>query len=117
MLDNEREIAETVSRLCQINSRLSDAVGRLGPNEYAIIAPGTSEEGAERIVARLRDSFESARIKINDLEHRFRLSASVAAVTNLAESSVDAMELLFRATTSLRQARGYHPSAESAARQ
>ncbi len=115
--DGDRIIAETVSRVCQVNSRLSDAVGRLGPNEYAIIAPGTGEEGAERIVARLRDSFESERIRINEREHRFRLSASVAAVTNLAESSVDAMELLFRATTSLRQARGHHPGAESAVRQ
>jgi two-component system cell cycle response regulator len=115
--ETDREIAETVSRLCQGNARLSDAVGRLGPNEYAIIAPGTAEEGAERIVARLRNSFESARVRINNREHGFRLSASVAAVTNLAESSVDAIELLFRATTSLRQARGYSPGSESAVRQ
>src|SRR5205085_9989422 len=48
--ESDREIAEAVSRVCQVNSRLSDAVGRLGPNEYAIIAPCTSEDGAERIV-------------------------------------------------------------------
>lgn len=115
--ESDREVAETVSRVCQVNSRLSDAVGRLGPNEYAIIAAGTGEEGAERIVARLRDSFASARVRINERDCRFRFSASVAAVPNLAESSVDAMELLFRATTSLRQARGYHPGTESAVRQ
>jgi diguanylate cyclase (GGDEF)-like protein len=115
--DSDREIAETMGRLCQGSARLSDAVGRLSPYEYAIIAPGTGEEGAERIVARLRDSFESARSRLNEREHRFRLSASVAAVTNLAESSVDAMELLFRAATSLRQARALHPGAESAVRQ
>jgi two-component system cell cycle response regulator len=115
--DADRAIAETVSRVCQVNSRLSDAVGRLGPNEYAIIAPGTSEEGAERIVARLRDSFQSAGVRVNEREHRLRLSASVAAVTNLAESSVDAMELLFRATMSLRKSRGLHPGPESAVRQ
>jgi diguanylate cyclase (GGDEF)-like protein len=112
--ETDREIAGAVGRLCQSNSRLSDAVGRLGPNEYAIIAPGTSEEGAERIVARLRDSFESSPIHVKEREHRFRLSASVAAVTNLAESSVDALELLYRATTSLRQARGYTPHHSSA---
>jgi diguanylate cyclase (GGDEF)-like protein len=111
---SDREIAEAVSRVCQANSRLSDAVGRLGPNEYAIIAPATSEEGAERIVTRLRDSFESSRISIKQQEHRLRLSASVAAVTNLAESSVDAMELLYRATTALRQTRGYAPHQSSA---
>jgi two-component system cell cycle response regulator len=115
--DADRAIAETVSRVCQGNSRLSDAVGRLGPNEYAIIAPGTSEEGAERIVARLRDSLQSAGVRVNEREHRLRLSASVAAVTNLAESSVDAMELLFRATMSLRKGRGLHRGSESAVRQ
>jgi diguanylate cyclase (GGDEF)-like protein len=115
--DGDRRIAEAVSRICQGNSRLSDAVGRLGPNEYAIIAPGTGEEGAERIVARLRESFDAARVWINEREDRLRLSTSVAAVANLAEASVDAMELLFRATTSLRQARGYHPAAESTVRQ
>ena len=113
--DTNREIADTVSRFCQSHARLSDAVGRVGPNEYAIIASGTSEDGAERIVARLRDSFESTPIRINEREHRLRLSASVAAVSNLAESAVDTIELLYRATTSLRQSRSYppHPTTES----
>jgi len=113
-LEGDREIAETVSRVCQGSARLSDAVGRIGPNEYAIIAPGAGEDGAERIVARLRESFESAPVRINERDHRFRLATSVAAVTNLADSAVDAMELLYRATTSLRQARVDSPSASTA---
>ena len=103
-VDN-RTIAETVGRVCQGSARLSDAIGRVGPNEYAIIASGTSEEGAGRIIARLRDSLES--VWIDEREHRFRFSAGVAGVSNLAESAVDAMELLYRATSSLRQTRGY----------
>src|SRR5690242_12076334 len=103
--EGDREVAETISRICQCSARLSDAVGRIGPNEYAIIAPGAGEDGAERIVARLRESLESAPVRIHEHEHRFRLAASVAAVTNLAESAVDAMELLYRATTTLRQVR------------
>src|SRR5438105_5400911 len=102
--EGDRDIAETVSRVCQCSARLSDAVGRIGPNEYAIIAPGAGEEGAERIVARLRESFESVPVRIKEREHRFRLATSVAAVTNLAESAVDARELLYRATTWIRQA-------------
>jgi diguanylate cyclase (GGDEF)-like protein len=104
-MDGDPEVAEAISRICQCSARLSDAVGRIGPNEYAIIAPGAAEDGAERIVARLRESFESVPVLINEHEHRLRLATSVAAVTNLAESAVDAMELLYRATTSLRQAR------------
>ena len=117
--ESDREIAETVSRVCQLSARLSDAVGRIGPNEYAIIAPGAGEDGAERIVARLRESLESTPLRIQDREQRFRLATSVAAVTNLAESAVDAMELLYRATTSLRQARAdsHAAAAEQAVRQ
>ena len=104
---DDRAIAAAVSRVCQDSARLSDAVGRVGPNEYAIIAPGASEAGAERIVARLRNSFESAPVRIDDRDQRFRFTASVAAVTNLADSAVDTMELLYRATTTLRQSRAY----------
>lgn len=115
----DREIAETVSRICQLSARLSDAVGRIGPNEYAIIAPGAGEEGAERIVSRLRTSLESTPVRIQEREQRLRVATSFAAVTNLADSAVDAMELLYRATTSLRQARGdaHQPAAESSVRQ
>lgn len=103
--ESSRMMAETVTRVCQGSARLSDAIGRVGPNEFAIIAPGTNEEGAERLVARLRDSFDS--IRIAEPERRLRFSASVAGVTNLAAAAVDAMELLYRATTALRQTRGY----------
>ena len=114
--DVPRIVAETVSRVCQCSARLSDAIGRVGPNEFAIIAPGTTEEGAARIVARLRDSFDSLRIA--EPERRLRFSASVSGVTNLAAASVDTMELLYRATTSLRQTRGYSsPAGDAAVRQ
>lgn len=103
--ESDRIVAETVSRVCQLSARLSDAIGRVGPNEFAIIAAGTNEEGGERIVTRLRDSFDSLRIA--EPERRLRFSASVAGVANLATAAVDAMELLYRATTSLRQTRGY----------
>ena len=101
------EVAEAVSRVCRSKARISDAVGRLGPNEYAIIAPATGESGADRIVERLRDSFAATTVRVRDREHRLRLAATVAVVPNLAESTVDAVELLYTATASLRQTRGY----------
>jgi PleD family two-component response regulator len=111
--ESNRIVAETVSRVCQSSARLSDTIGRVGPNEFAIIAPGTSEEGAERIVKRLRDSFDS--ISVGEPERGLRFSASVAGVANLATSAIDAMELLYRATTSLRQTRGYAAQAPDTA--
>jgi diguanylate cyclase (GGDEF)-like protein len=104
--DNESpQVAEVVSRICRTSARASDAIGRLGPNEYAIIAPSTSAAGADRIVERLRDSFAATTVRLGDREHRFRFSAFVASVPNIAESSVDTLELLYSATASLRQAR------------
>jgi diguanylate cyclase (GGDEF)-like protein len=102
--ESNRIVVEAVSRVCQHSARLSDVIGRVGPNEFAIIAAGTNEDGAERIVTRLRASFDS--LCIAEPERRLRFSASIAGVANLATSAVDAMELLYRATTSLRQNRG-----------
>jgi diguanylate cyclase (GGDEF)-like protein len=107
-------VAETVSRVCRSNARISDAVGRLGPNEYAIIAPSTSAAGADTIVERLRHSFAAATVKVGGRDHHLRFTAFVAAVPNLAESSADALELLYSATASLRQARSYGSAIEGA---
>lgn len=108
------DMAGVVSQVCRASARISDAVGRVGPNEYAIIAPATGEAGADRILERLRHSFAATTMRVRDREHRLRLSASVASVPNLAESAIDAMELLYSATASLHQSRGYTPPRSAA---
>ena len=103
--EEESQIAEVVGRVCRTMGRVSDAVGRLGPKEYGIIAPATSGAGADRLLERLRDSFAGTTLRLGNRDRRFRVSASVAVAPNLADSSVDAFELLYSATTALRQVR------------
>jgi diguanylate cyclase (GGDEF)-like protein len=87
------------------SGRASDAIGRLGPNEFAVIAPATGPEGALRLVNRLGGAVESTRIPVRGGERSLRVRAGYCAVPDFAESSVDAVELLLRATTALRDLR------------
>ena len=82
--------------------RISDAIGRLGQSEFAIIAPATEASGAVRLAERFRESVEGSPLHVNDTPHPMRIRAGYCAVRNFAESPVDAVELLLRATTALR---------------
>ena len=85
--------------------RVSDAIGRLGPTEFAVIAPATGADGAVRLVNRLGEAVEATRIPVRGGERSVRVKAGYCAVPDFAESSVDAVELLLRATTALRDLR------------
>lgn len=86
--------------------RLSDAFGRLGQQEFAIVAPATEAKGAERLVQRLQESLALEPFALEDGgERRLTIRAGYCAVADLAESSVDAVEMLLRAATALRQLR------------
>jgi PleD family two-component response regulator len=82
--------------------RASDAIGRLGPTEFAVIAPATGADGAVRLVNRLGGAVEATRIPVRGGERSVRIKAGYCAVPDFAESPVDAVELLLRATTALR---------------
>jgi PleD family two-component response regulator len=85
--------------------RVSDAIGRLGPTEFAVIAPATGADGAVRLVNRLGGAVEATRIPVRGGERSVRVKAGYCAVPDFAESTVDAVELLLRATTALRDLR------------
>jgi PleD family two-component response regulator len=97
-----QRIAEQVGQLFKRIGRSSDAIGRLGQSEFAVIAPATDNEGAIRLVRRLGGSIESSPIPVRGGERCLRVQAGYCAVPDFAESSVDAVELLLRATTALR---------------
>jgi PleD family two-component response regulator len=103
--EDDRELAELVRDICRTQARASDAVGRIGPNEYVIIASSNGERGAEQIVTRLSEAFASTILVSRGRQHRLRLHAKIAAVTNLAEAPTDAVDMLYNATTSLREFR------------
>ena len=104
--ETARLLAERVGEVVRGHGRVSDATGRVGPVEFAVIAPATSADGAERLVARLGASVEaSPAIDQNGNGVRLRLKAGYCAVPDYSQSQVDAIEMLLRATTALRHAR------------
>ena len=104
--DLDSRIADHLSEICRRTARSSDAVGRLGRAEFAIIAPSTDHDGAMRLVERLREQVESLPVTLDGVPRAFKVRAGYCAVSNFAQSSVDAVELLLRAASALRQARG-----------
>lgn len=100
--EESQRIAEQVGQLLKRVGRSSDAIGRLGESEFAVIAPATGAEGVLRLVRRLGSSIESSPFPVRGGERSIRVQAGYCAVPDFAESPVDAVELLLRATTALR---------------
>lgn len=99
------KIAEQVGKLLRESGRASDAIGRLGPAEFAVIAPATEAQGAVRMVERLGDVLERMPISNGTGNHMLRVRAGYCAVPDFAASPVDAVEMLLRATSALRHLR------------
>jgi diguanylate cyclase (GGDEF)-like protein len=100
--EEARRMSDQVALLFRQAGRASDAIGRLGHSEYGVIAPATGPDAAIRMVRRLGGVIESSPIPTRSGEKTLRLRAGYCAVPDFAESSVDAVELLLRATTALR---------------
>ncbi len=96
-------VVEHLGEIMRRSGRASDAIGRLGQSEFAIIAPGTEAVGVVKLVERLQASVESLAIPAG--QGAMRIRAGYSTVPDFAESSVDAVEVLLRATTALRQLR------------
>jgi diguanylate cyclase (GGDEF)-like protein len=103
--DDEERLAEHVGQVFRQAGRISDAVGRLSANEFAVIAPTTDAEGARRMVERLSRSFDGTAVDLAGSPRRLHLKAGYCAVEDFADSDADAVELLLRATTALRELR------------
>jgi diguanylate cyclase (GGDEF)-like protein len=100
--DEAHRMSDQVALLFRQAGRASDAIGRLGLAEYGVVAPATGPEAAVRLARRLGGAIESSPIPVRGGERTLRLRAGYCAVPDFAESSVDAVELLLRATTALR---------------
>jgi diguanylate cyclase (GGDEF)-like protein len=110
--EEARRMSDQVALLFRQAGRASDAIGRLGMAEYGVIAPSTGPEAAVRLARRLGGAVESSPIPVRGGERTLRLQAGYCAVPDFAESSVDAVELLLRATTALRDLKREGPAGE-----
>lgn len=104
-------VIEHLAQLCRRAGRSSDAIGRLGPAEFAIIAPATEGRGAVRLVERLQELLLESPVRLGDEERTVKIRAGYCAVPDYAHSSVDAVEMLLRAAATLRHIRAEGDSA------
>ena len=84
------------------HGRVSDAIGRIGAGEYAIIAPCTESAGVVKLVERVEAALQEAVTATWGRWGAVALRAGYYAVDNFAEASIDSVEMLLRATTALR---------------
>ena len=84
---------ERVGRALRECARQSDVAARLGADEFAILAPGTTPEGAQRMVQRLSELLR----KRTGLE----LRAATAVIPNCAAAPQDVPQLVARASGQL----------------
>jgi len=87
-------------------SRRSDAIGRLGPLEFAVLAPGTDAGGARRLAERLAGSVQSAATQaIGSTSKEVHLRCGYDAVSNVGYAPMEPVELLVRASAAVRTGR------------
>lgn len=96
-------LASAVGEALRKAGRSSDAIGRLGPLEFAVIAPATGPAAALKLVDRLRETVETHPVPMNGgPPATVGLRAGYFAVPDFHDAELDATEMLLRATTALR---------------
>jgi diguanylate cyclase (GGDEF)-like protein len=84
--------------------RTSDAIGKIGRTEFAIIAPATDAEGAVLMAQRLARAIEQENGK-DAGKPPFKMRAGYEAVTNVREAQIEAHDLVERAAIAMRRAK------------
>ncbi|MGM8933320.1 sensor domain-containing diguanylate cyclase [Pseudomonas neustonica] len=86
------EVIRTAARLTEQLARETDFCGRYGGEEFAILLPDTSLEGAEQFAERLRESIERQQIEHQGTPLTFTVSVGVAGITPDIEKYQDLIE-------------------------
>jgi len=103
----EREgSARALARALDASRRVSDTVGRLGPTEFAVLAPHTDAAGAAQLGARLTEAVEHPEAGWAPGAPRLRVRAGYEAVADFAQAPLDPLALLARAASALRAPAG-----------
>jgi diguanylate cyclase (GGDEF)-like protein len=97
---HEAEQARAAAQAIRRTGRASDVIGRLGPSEFVVIAPGTDAAGAHRLAQRLTAGGGETR-EATELP---RLRAGYAAVGDLSAAEMEPVDLFVRAVAALRTA-------------
>ena len=102
-----RRIAQTLRSAL----RHSDAIGRLEPASFAIVALDTDATQVRHLAERLATAILATDGHTESQPPAFRLRAGFHGVANFRTASIDSAELMLRATAALQRARSDLPDA------
>lgn len=97
-------LTQRVATALRSVTRVSDTVGRLGPGEFVVVAPGTDEGGAVRLADRVFEALEAASggMDLLDPELLKQVRAGFCAIQGDEPTTPE--DLLLKATMALRKA-------------
>ena len=99
------DAVDLLADVLRATGRRSDAIGRVGPGEFAVIAPGTDRTGAVLLAERVARGVTAAARQDGGTPAP-GLRAGYDAVGNARYTPIEPKNLLARATTALRTAKG-----------
>lgn len=95
-----RPVAEALRTV----TRVSDTIGRLGPGEFVVIAPGTDQEGAVRLADRVLEALAAGSVEEPGIAPEVLAQIRAGFCSVKADDQTSAEDLLLRATMALRRA-------------
>jgi two-component system cell cycle response regulator len=98
-------IVQRIAQLLRSVGRTSDVIGRLSQTEFVVFAPDTDGDGIEALARRLIQEVESVDKDGRAHACPVRLQAGCYGVANLAETAVDPVDMVVRATLALSASR------------
>jgi len=101
----QESVVRRIGAALKAAARQSDAIGRLGPGAFAVVAVDTDAAQARQLAERLAAAIMAESAKQADPLPRFRLRAGLHGVTDFKTASIDTVELMLRATSALERAR------------
>ncbi len=98
------EAIRQVAQQLKSTARITDLAGRYGGEEFVLLLPSTSAEGAYEVAERLRKAIEAAVIQQGDLQLKITVSLGVSSYQSSFDSARDWLEAadqaLYRAKNS-----------------
>jgi diguanylate cyclase (GGDEF)-like protein len=98
-------VVSRIARRLKSTGRRSDAIGRLGPGTFAVVALDTDAGQARHLAHRLFTAILAPADASAPTHAAFRIHGGCHGVSDFHAASIDAVELVFRATAALQQAR------------
>ncbi|MFN0097675.1 MAG: response regulator [Gemmatimonadaceae bacterium] len=103
--DNVDAIVRHVAQLLRDIGRSSDAIGVIGPSEFAVVTQGTDSSGAMRLAERLSEA-----ASLTFAGRPLRLAVGYDAVPDYHEAPIEPRDMLQRAATAMRLSRAEGPN-------